>query len=80
MSILNYFSLTNTAGDDCEPSPKRVRTVDDADSQSPERVRTSADDLGNDHLSENAEQNTVALYYGDTYNIKLISLYTGHLI
>ena len=35
MSILNYFSRTNMAGDDCEPSPKRVRTVDDAGSPSP---------------------------------------------
>ena len=35
------------AGDDCEPSPKRVRT--------------SADDPGNDHLSENAGQNTDSL-------------------
>ena len=57
MSILNYFSRTNTAGDDCELSPKWVRTVDDAGSQSLERVRTSADDPGNDHLSENAGQN-----------------------
>ena len=46
------------AGDDCELSPKRVRTVNDASSQLPERVCTSADDLGNDHLSENAGQNT----------------------
>ena len=58
MSILNYFSRTNTAGDDCELSPKRVRTVDDARSQSPDRVHTSVDDPGNDHLSENAGQNT----------------------
>ena len=61
MSILNFFSRTNTAGDDCEPSPKRVRTVDDAGSQSLERVCTSADDPGNDHLSENAGQNTDSL-------------------
>ena len=61
MSILNYFSQTNMAGDDCEPSLKRVRTVDDAGSQSPEQVRTSADGPGNDHLSENAGQNTVAV-------------------
>ena len=32
--------------------------MDDAGSQSPERVRTSADNPGNDHLSENAGQNT----------------------
>ena len=47
-------------------SPKRVRTVDDAGSQSPERVRTSADDPGNDHLSENAGQNTVLLSFPAT--------------
>ena len=58
MFILSYFSQANTAGDNCEPSPKRVHTVDDAGSQSPKRVRTSADDPGNDHLSENARQNT----------------------
>ena len=58
MSILNYFSRTNTADDDYEPSPKRVCTVDNVGSQSPERARTCADDPGNDHLSENAGQNT----------------------
>ena len=58
LSILNYFSQTKTAGDDCEPSPKRVCTVDDAGSPSPKRVRTSAD--GPDHLSENAGQNTAS--------------------
>ena len=56
LSILNYFSRIKTAGDNCEPSPKRVCTVDDAGSPSPKRVRTSAD--GPDHLSENAGQNT----------------------
>ena len=30
MFILNYFSQTNVAGDDCEPPPKRLCTVDDA--------------------------------------------------
>ena len=33
-SFLNYFSRTNTAGDNCELSPKRVCTVDDAGSPS----------------------------------------------
>ena len=60
ISILNYFSRTNMAGDDCEPSPKWVRTVDNAGSQSPEQVCTSVDDPGIDHLSENAGQNTDA--------------------
>ena len=32
--------------------------MEDAGSQSLERVRTSADDPANDHLSENAGQNT----------------------
>ena len=56
MSILNYFSRTNTAGDECEPSPKRVwHTVDDAGSPSPKRVRTSADDPGSDSSSSGDE-------------------------
>ena len=55
MSILNYFSRTNTASDNCEPSLKRVRTVDDAGSPSPKRVRTSADDPGSDSSSSGDE-------------------------
>ena len=39
--------------------------MDDAGSQSPERVHTNADDPGNDHLSENAGQNT-ARGFGST--------------
>ena len=38
--------------------PERKNIVDDAGSQSPERVRTSVDNPGNVHLSKSAGQST----------------------
>ena len=47
--------------------------MDDAGSQSLEQVRTSADNPGNDHLSENAGQNT-------GYNVTYLASQGGTLI